>query len=84
MNREPWEPICKFGDTPEQVRTALQEAQAASLVAWCAEQRAAGLPLSIVLALAAFQERLAADALDAMVERVLRDMAVSAGAERIH
>lgn len=79
-----WEPIAKHGDTIAQVRERLEAENAAALLAFQRELRDAGLNAVQILKAMDFARSYAAQQLERDLPGIMRDMAVSAGAESLH
>ena len=77
-------PVAKHGMSEDEVRAALQETQAQLLNDWRREERAAGTPLRIIERLAQAAERESALRIERDLPKIMRDMAVSAGAAAVH
>lgn len=74
-----WQPLATHGDTPDQVRAALEEAAAAALQKARRELREMGLSAVQREAVMQLLSKLQADAIDAAVPRMMEDMEATAG-----
>ena len=79
-----WEPIAKHGDTIAQVRERLEAENAVALLAFQRELRDSGLDAVQILRALDFARSYAAQQLERALPGIMRDMALTAGAESLH
>lgn len=79
-----WEPIAKHGDSEAQVRERLEAENEAALLSFQRELREAGLNAVQILKALDFARSYAAQQLERALPGIMRDMALTAGAESLH
>jgi len=79
-----WTPIATHGQSEEQVRAALLEQAEVLLNRWRSEQRAEGVPLHEIEAVAAVAKRVQAEQIERDLPAIMCSLAISASAARMH